>query len=296
MGVGHRPMSLSRRSFLTRTTLAATLGPGLAPLLAAPASRGFRIGACDWSIGKMADPAAFDVAKEIGLDGVQVSLGTKADDMALRTQAVQARYREAVKRTGLAVASLAIGELNNIPYKSDPRTIPWVADAPAAARALECRVILLAFFGNGDLKGDAAGTDEVVRRLKEAAPRAEKAGAILGIESWLSAAENYAIVERVASPAVKIYYDVANSEKMGYDIYEEIRWLGKKHAICEFHMKENDAVLGRGRVDFRKVRAAIEDIGYTGWMQIEGALPGGQPLGPTYTANYLFLRELFPRG
>lgn len=289
-------MNLSRRSFLSRTTLAASMWPSLAPLWAAPGSRGFKIGACDWSIGKMADPAALDVAKEIGLDGVQVSLGTDANQMSLRTAEVQARYHEAVRRTGQQVASLAIGELNNIPYKSDPRTISWVADAPAAARALDCRVILLAFFGKGDLKGDRAGTDEVVRRLKEAAPKAEKAGAILGIESWLSAAENFAIVERVGSPAVQVYYDVANSEKMGYDIYEEIRWLGKKRVICEFHMKENDAELGSGRVDFRKVRAAIEEIGYSGWMHIEGALPGGKALVPTYAANCRFLRALFPAG
>lgn len=43
-----------------------------------------RIGACDWSIGKASDPAAFELAKEIGLDGVQVSLGNVANNMHLR--------------------------------------------------------------------------------------------------------------------------------------------------------------------------------------------------------------------
>jgi len=288
--------NLTRRQMLTRTAVAATalgLSPRFTPLLADPAQRRFRIGACDWSIGKMATPDALSVAKEIGLDGVQVSLGTEKDGMHLRQPEVQQRYRAATAATGVAVASLAIGELNNIPYKSDPRTAAWVGDSVDAAAALGCRVVLLAFFGNGDLNGDKAGTDEVVRRLKEVAPRAEKAGVILGVESWLSAAQHLDILDRVGSKAVQVYYDVANSQKMGYDIYQEIRWLGKQGVICEFHAKENGFLLGQGKVDFKQVRAAMDDIGYSGWIQIEGAVPDGGQMLPSYQANVKFLRGVF---
>lgn len=289
--------TLSRRSFLGRAAGAATglaAAVSLAPLGAAPASRRFRLGACDWSLGKMATPEAFAVAKEIGLDGVQVSLGTEKDNMHLRQAAVQQAYRDAARQSGLAIASLALGELNNIPFKSDPRTIEWVRDAVDTAAALGVRVILLAFFYKGDLKGDAAGTAEVVRRLKTLAPRAEKAGVVLGLESWLSAEEHMAILDQVGSRAVQVYYDVANSEKMGYDIYREIRWLGRQGVICELHAKENGALLGQGRVDFRRVREALDDIGYAGWLQLEGAVPEGGQLVPSYRANLKFLRELFP--
>lgn len=282
---------------LRRTVTSAavlTSASALAPLWAAPESRAFKIGACDWSIGKMAAPDALDVAREIGLDGVQVSLGTEKDQMHLRQADVQKRYLEASARTGVALASLAIGELNNIPYKSDPRTISWVSDAVDVLPAVGCRVVLLAFFGHGDLKGDRAGTDEVVRRLKEVAPKAEQRGVILGIESWLSAEEHMDILDRVGSKAVQVYYDVANSEKMGYDIYREIRWLGKKGVICEFHAKENGALLGQGRVDFQKVRQAMDEIGYRGWMQIEGAVPPGGQMLPSYQANLKYLRSVFP--
>jgi len=272
--------------------LAAGFWGALSPLLAESAPRRFRIGACDWSIGKMADPSAFEVAREIGLDGVQVSLGTEQNGMHLRQDGVQRTYREAAKTTGLSVASLAIGELNRVPFKRDPRTIEWVSDCIDVCAPLETRVILLAFFGDGDLKGDAAGTDEVVRRLRVVAPKAEKAGVILGIESWLSAEEHVAIIERVGSPAVQVYYDVANSEKMGYDIYREIRWLGQQRLICEFHAKENGFLLGQGRVDFAKVRAALDAIGYTGWVQIEGAVPDGAAMLSSYRANAKFLRNL----
>jgi len=279
------------RSVQAGATLALT--PSLTPLFAAPAKRHFKIGACDWSIGKMGDPAALQVAKEIGLDGVQVSPGTAADNLRLRKPERQQQYHEAVKATGVAVASVAIGELNEIPYKSDPRTIAWVSDCIDICKALGCQTILLAFFGKGDLREDKAGVDEVVKRLKGVAPKAEKAGVILGIESWLSAQDHMDIIRRVGSPAVQVYYDVANSTERGYDIFKEIRWLGRKH-ICELHLKENGCLLGQGKIDFQKVRAALDDIGYSGWMQIEGAVPQGGQMLESYLANRKFLRTIFP--
>jgi len=285
---------LSRREMLRRTTLAlgglAGMGGGATPVLAAEKQR-FRIGACDWSIGKMADPAAFAVARDIGLDGVQVSLGTLANDMHLRRAEVQQQYQDAAKASGVAIASLAIGEMNNVPYKSDPRTIAWVRDSIAVGTALGVRVVLLAFFGKGDLRDDPAGVDEVVRRLQAVAPQAEQAGVILGIESWLSADQHLAILDRVGSPAVQVYYDVCNSNDRGYDIYREIRQLGKR--ICEFHAKENGALLGQGKVDFKRVRAAMDDIGYSGWIQIEGAVPPGKAMLESYQANREFMRRNF---
>ena len=260
---------------------------------AAGGKRRFKIGACDWSIGKMGDPTAFDLAKEIGLDGVQVSLGTVQNDMRLRTVQAQQEYKAAARKAGLAVSSLAIGELNEVPYKSDPRTINWVSGSIDVCRALGVRVVLLAFFSKGDLRGDKDGTDEVVKRLKAVAPKAEKAGVVLGVESWLNADQHLAIIDRVGSRAVGVYYDVCNSHDAGYDIYKEIRKLGRH--ICEFHMKENGVLLGQGGVDFRKVREAMDAIGYSGWMQIEGAIPPGKPTLESYQTNCAFLRRIFPR-
>lgn len=286
---------LSRREMLHRSVQVAAglaMAASCAPLLAASEKRRFKIGACDWSIGKHSDPTAFALAKQIGLAGVQVSLGTQANDMHLRRAEVQQQYKDAAKAGGVEIASLAIGELNNVPYKSDPRTIEWVSDSIDVCTTLGVQVVLLAFFSKGDLRGDKPGVDEVVRRLKIAAPKAEKAGVILGIESWLSADEHLEILDRVGSKAVQVYYDVCNSNDRGYDIYKEIRQLGKR--ICEFHAKENGALLGQGKVDFQKVRAAIDDIGYSGWIQIEGAVPSGKAILESYQANLKYLRGIFP--
>ncbi len=254
--------------------------------------KGFSIGACDWSIGAHSKTEAFYTAQKIGLDGVQVSLGTETNGMHLRRPEIQQAYREASAATGVKFGGLAIGELNNIPYKSDPRTEEWVSDGIDVARALGCKVILLAFFGKGDLKNDPEGQKEVIRRLKGVASKAEAADVYLGIESWLSAEEHMDIIQAVGSSHVKVYYDVANSTHMGYDIYREIPWL-KSH-ICEVHMKENDALLGKGVVDFRSVRKVLDEIGYRGWIHIEGGVPKGGSMLESYIANREYLRSIFP--
>lgn len=283
----------SRRQFLQSGSalLGLTALGRLSDLLAA-GKPAFGIGACDWSIQKTADVEAMEVARQIGLDGVQISLGTVKNDMHLRRKEVQEAFKAAVKKHKVQIGGIGLGELNNVPYKSDLRAEEWVHDSIDVAKALGVKVVLVAFFHLGDIKNDPQGQQVVIERLRKVAPKAEKAGVMLGIESWLDAREHVAIMEAVGSPNVKVYYDVANSHKMGYDIYEEIRWLGRDR-ICEFHMKENDHLLGQGPIDFKKVRQAIDDIGYTGWMQIEGAVPKGQQMLPSYVQNQAFLRKVF---
>jgi len=280
-----------------RQILKATLGLAglsyLSPLEAFSMehSKRFKIGACDWSINQLARVDSIEVAKKIGLDGVQISLGTIDDNMHLREAKVQQQYKDACDKYGMSIGGMAIGELNNIPYKSDPKAEQWVCDSIDVARMMDVKVVLLAFFSKGDLKNDIEGTKETVKRLKNVMSKAEDNGIILGIESWLSAEEHMEILNAVNSPNLKVYYDVANSNKMGYNIYEEIRTLGKEN-ICEFHAKENDHLLGKGVVNFKKIRKAIDDIAYDGWIQIEAAVPKDADMLESYIWNNKYLRSV----
>jgi sugar phosphate isomerase/epimerase len=288
----HRSLA-SRRQILTRTALAGVgvaLSPALAPLLAGPGSRWFKVGVCEWNLG-CNDPSSFDLAKEIGVDGIQVNMGSIGNGMHLRKPEVRHAYLATAKKHGLEVASIGVAEMNNVPLKSDPRAEPWLYDSIAVAKGLGVKVILLAFFGKNDLKNDKPGTDRVVELLKQAAPKAQEAGVVYGIESWLSAEEHMDIIDRVGSPAVQMYYDLGNSHLKGYDIYREIRWLGAKN-ICEFHAKDYEFLFGKGKVNFEEVRRAMDDIGYSGWIQIEGQTPLG--MIESYRQDRAYLKKVFP--
>jgi sugar phosphate isomerase/epimerase len=223
------------------------------------------------------------------LDGVQVNLGSVGNDLHLRQPAVQQAYLEAAKKTGVAISSLAIAEMNNVPLKSDPRAEGWLADSIEVLKQMNLKIVLVAAFGKGDLFGDQPGIDHTVAVLKRIAPAAEQAGVIFGLENYLSAEENLDLIRRVGSPAVQVYYDVGNSTDKGRDIYREIRLL--KGKVCEFHAKDGKFMLGQGRIDFQKVREAMDDIQFGGWIQIEAAAP--HELIADYQTDLKFLKGIF---
>ncbi len=284
---------ISRRELMVKGIRASSAGvAGAAWLKAYTVQAGFKIGACDWTLGRRADPAALVMAKRLGLDGIQVDLGGPKDGIPVLKPEVQKLYLETVAKQQVEIGSLAIGALNDVPYKSDPLAEEWVSESIDACKALGVKVVLLAFFAKGDLLNDPKGVAAVIERLRKVAPKAEKANVTLGFESWLSAEQHMDILHRVGSPAVKVYYDVANSHKQGYDIYKEIRLLGKN--ICEFHAKDYDGLYGKGSIDFERVRLAMDDIGYRGWLHIEGTkLPLGLEESIKYDERYL--RTVFPR-
>lgn len=272
----------------TRAAAALAVSSQIAMVFGDVGKRRHRVGACEWSLRK-AGPASLEIAKEIGLDGVQVAMGTAANKMWLRRPEVQKNYLDAARSTGVAISGLAITELNNVGLKSEPRAAIWLNDSVDVARALGVQVVLVAQFRNGELKGDAVGITRTVDVLREVAPRAEKAGIILGIENYLSAEENLDILQRVGSSAVQVYYDVGNSTEKGYDIYKEIKLLGKH--ICEVHLKDGHFILGQGRIDFHKVHDALEAIEFNGWMQIEAAAP--YDLVSDYRNQLAYIRNCF---
>jgi L-ribulose-5-phosphate 3-epimerase len=111
------PDRISRREVLTRSAQVAALAVvagGIRPLLAAPASRWFRIGVCDWTLGRQLGPKAFDLAKQIGLEGVQIDMGTSVNGMHLRRPDMQKSYLDAARQTGLEIPSMATGEFNAV--------------------------------------------------------------------------------------------------------------------------------------------------------------------------------------
>ncbi|MHB0957869.1 MAG: sugar phosphate isomerase/epimerase family protein [Pirellulaceae bacterium] len=272
--------------------LALASGPAV-HLLAQNAPRKFKIGACDWSIGRMQDVSALELAKTIGLDGVQVTFGQVGAKYDLRKPQAQAAYREACQKLDVEIASLGMVELNNKPYASDPEAEAWLLECVDVMSKMGQKVVLIPFFSAGDIRDKPEAQQEVIRRLKKAAPLAEKAGVILGIESWLNADDHLRILDAVGSPAVQVYYDVANMEQCGYDVYQGIRQLGRDR-ICEIHAKENGFLLGQGKVDFNKVKDALDDIQWSGWLIIEGATVEGKSLEDCYKLNLQYLRTLFP--
>jgi sugar phosphate isomerase/epimerase len=260
-----------------------------AAALAAAKPARFKVGVTDWNLKVEGKPESVALAKRLGFDGVQVSIGVGTDRLPLSDPALQQQFLAESKREGLPLASVCLNVLHRNILKSDPLGQRWVADSIPIARALGVKVILLPFFGKGALQ-TTAEMDFVGDALREVAPSAEKAGVILGLEDTISARDNVRIMERTQSPAVLTYYDVGNSTKGGFNVVEEIRWLGGKR-ICEVHLKDNPHFLGQGTIDFPAVVAALADIGFTDWAELETECPTGSVENDMKT-NLAYIRRL----
>jgi L-ribulose-5-phosphate 3-epimerase len=274
-------MQVTRRSFIGTS------------LVAFAAQRGvkLRLGVPDWSLGRSAQPEAIPFAAKIGFEGIQISLGIAADGvLPLSDAARQRTYLDEARRAGISLTSCRVEMLhrNYLPSR-DPLAPKWIAQAIPIARALGFKVILVPFFGDGAIKTPEE-RDYVGDVLRELGPGAEKAGVILGLEDTISAQDNLRIMERSKSPAVLTYYDVGNSSQNGFNVVEEIRWLGRER-ICEVHLKDNPHYLGEGKIDFRAVLDALGDIGFTGWAQLETSSPT-KNIEADMKRNLAFIRKL----
>lgn len=250
-----------------------------------------QVGVTDWDLRLTARVEAVELARRIGFDGVEVSLGrAKEGRLPQDDPEIIARYRAAAAQHKLTLASTCLDALHNNYLKSDPLAPKLLADAIRITEALGARAILLPSFGKA-APAEPGEQERVAALLREHAPAALKAGITLCLENDLSAEANARMVELSRSPAVKVYYDTGNSFNRGFDILKEIRWLGRER-IGQVHFKDGKSYLGEGKIDFRAVAQALNEIGYQGFIVLETPSPSGD-IEADMRRNLSFVRKLF---
>ncbi|MGH9720679.1 MAG: sugar phosphate isomerase/epimerase family protein [Bryobacteraceae bacterium] len=283
----------TRRTFLgaTGASLLAGLPAGVPAVLRAATISGLKIGVTDWNLRMTGQSEAVEMAKKIGFDGVEVSLGRKPVDnrLPLDNDEVQKRYIQEARKHNLHLAGTCLDILHVNYLKNDKLGQKWVADSIPITKKLDARVVLLPFFGKGALQ-TTEEMDYVADALKDIAPEAERAGILLGLENTISAENNVRILDRVRSKALKVYYDVGNSTNQGFDVVKEIRWLGRDR-ICQFHLKDNPNYLGQGKIDFPGVMKAIADLKFDGFANLETSTPS-KSVEADMSKNLQFIRGM----
>lgn len=158
---------------------------------------------------------------------------------------------------------------------------------PRAAAAHVPNVI--AMFGNRRGTSDAEALEHCVAGLKKIAPLAEERGVTICVELLNSRVDHagyqgdrtafgVAVIQGVASPRVKLLYDIYHMQIMEGDVIRTIRQSASH--IGHFH---TGGVPGRHEIDdgqelnYRAVARAIADIGFTGYVAHE-FVPSRDPL------------------
>jgi sugar phosphate isomerase/epimerase len=302
---------MQRRDFLSRAvalgavTLPSTAhaqAPAPPPVRRAepsPAPAGLplavRVGMTDWNLGKRGDITKIALARELGLDGIQVSLTFPTDGSPhLRQPETQVAFKQQALEHGVQICSLAIGNpgKTRLPFHTNPASAILLVEAVEVARNLGTTNILLPILGDSHIDMTSqAQVDTFVAMMKEVARYAEQAGVVIALEDWISAEDNLRLLDAIGSPAVGVYYDARNIKAKVHDPYGEPAKLGAR--IDQIHVKNGQQLMrDPEQLDWPRLAQEYEAIGYRGWYVLETGSPTGNFVADT-KANIEYVRRTF---
>jgi L-ribulose-5-phosphate 3-epimerase len=288
-------MRITRREFVSQAAIAATLASGVRSSAAPANPMPLKIGMTDWNLGRRGDITKIALAREIGLDGIQVSLIFPDDgSLHLRDPKIQAQFKQAALENGIQICSLAIGNpgKSRLPLHTNPAAAILLVEAVEVARSLGTNNILLPILGDShiDMKNQRE-VDTFVAMMKEVARFAEKAGVVVALEDWISAEDNIRLLDAIGSEFVGVYYDARNIKSRLHDPYDEPKRLGKR--IHQVHVKNGQKLMHETDIlDWPRLAQAYYDIGYRGWYVLETGSPSKNVLADTQ-ANVEYVRHTF---
>src|SRR5213596_1413151 len=153
--------------FITRRDLIHAIAASAVPAIAraqaaesaqakhAIASRPVRVGMTDWNLGQRGDITKIALARDIGLDGIQVSLQFPTDGKTptLRDPKTQAAFKRAALENGIQICSLAIGNpgKSRMPMHTSPAFAILLAEAVEIAYNIGTNNILLPILGDSHI-------------------------------------------------------------------------------------------------------------------------------------------------
>lgn len=287
-------MIISRRQFVTQTVAAPVLMAGVQSEPTA-GTLPVRIGMTDWNLGRRGDITKIALAREIGLDGIQVSLIFPTDGRPhLRERETQAAFKQAALDHAVQICSLAIGDPGKarLPLHTSPAAAILLVEAVEVARNLGTTNILLPILGDSHINmADARQVDTFVAMMKEVARHAEKAGVVVALENWISAEDSIRLLDAIGSDFVGVYYDARNIASRVHPPYGEPALLGRR--IHQVHVKNGPRLMHEQDIlDWPRLAREYYDIGYRGWYVLETGSPSGDLIADT-RANIEYVRQTF---
>jgi sugar phosphate isomerase/epimerase len=295
---------LTRREFLCAS--AAALG-SLAvsrSLLAQPATTQFsnqryKIAACDWMMLKRQKLGAFKLAKDCGMDGLEVDMGPLGKDPTFRSELgkpeVRQKFLNEWRNLGIEICSIAMSGFYAQSFPTREIDKP-VQDCIDTMKLMNVKVAFLPMGVEGDLVVHPERRPAIVERLKSIAKRAEEAGVIIGVETALDAAGDKKLLEDIGSPAIRIYFNFSNAIQNNRDLCAELQTLGKEN-ICQIHCTDQDGDLLQDdkKIDMAKVKQTLDEMGWAGWLVIERSRDAKRTRDVKYNfgANAKYLKSVF---
>jgi L-ribulose-5-phosphate 3-epimerase len=300
--LGYRQRAMNLRSgvaFILGSLLLFTL---LLPVLTQgqEQNKRYKIALIDLMLLKRQKLGALQLTKDLGADGVEVDMGGLGKrptfDNQLLNDTVRQSYLNKIKELNIEIPSLAMTGYYAQSFCEREEYKQSIADCIKTMQLMNVKIAFLPMGVQCDLVKNPDLRSKVVERLKEAGKMAQAAGVVIGIETPLSAAAQVKLLDEIGSPAIKIYFNVADALGAGRDVYDELRILGRRR-ICQIHCTNKDGVWLENdpEVDMKKIKQTLDKMKWSGWLVVERSRDAKQPTNvkANYGANTKYLKSIF---
>ncbi len=262
-----------------------------------------RIGMQQTAFGDIGLRECFVRAGRAGAEGLGLCYRTPDEALALGDAGHVREVRSLCERFGLPVLGLHLDVLCARPCLiGSPlmveRFSELVREAIAASVELGTPDVIVPFLGCNRIELPKE-FDVAAAAMLDLAAAAEERGVTLAVESSLPLGQLEELLAGCGSDFVKACVDTGELTACRHDPGSMIRGLGSS-AIAGVHLRdvqvasglppEFNVRLGRGNVNFRGVAAALQDVGYDGWVVLE--TPPGDERGAILAANVEYVRLL----
>ncbi|MFS2188075.1 sugar phosphate isomerase/epimerase family protein [Mucilaginibacter sp. Mucisp84] len=260
----------------------------------------YKVAVVDLMILKRQKLGAFQLAKEIGADGVEVDMGGFGDretfDNQLANDSIRNVFLNKAKELNLEIPSMGMTGFFAQSFAERPTAIKAAADCINTMKQMGVKIGFLPMGIKGDLVKFPELRPAIVSRLKEVGKIAEKAGVVIGIETALDAKGELQLLKDIGSPAIKSYFNFENAIRNGRDLDKELQILGKKY-IIQIHCTNDDGVWLQNdpKINMEHVKATLDKMGWTGWLVIERSRDAKDPRNVkwNFSANTSYVKSIF---
>ncbi len=275
---------------------------GMAPSTSLIAQDRYHVGVCDWMVLKRQKLGAFELAHQLGCDGLELDMGSlgkrEAFENKLRDDAEAARFKRVADSLGVEVGAVAMSGFYAQDLSQKDTYLSLAGDCfDTMDKMGNVRVAFLPLGGCGnDWSTDKQKRSVIVSRLHEIGELARQRGKVVGIDTPLDAAGNLRLLKEIKSDGISIFYKFQTIVENGWDLQKDLRKLGAKN-ICAIHATNTDSLWLRDdpAIDMPAVRQTLDKMGWSGWLFVERSRNTKmvRNVKMNYGNNVRYLKEIF---
>jgi len=262
----------------------------------------YKVGVCDWMILKRQKLGEFDLARQIGSDGIEMDMGGLGErelfDNKMRDDKEAQHFKSVADSLGIEIGAIAMSGFYAQDLTKRDNYMALVADCfDTMDKMGGAKVAFLPLGGCGnDWPTNKVKRSEIVNRLHRIGEAAKARGMRVGIDTPLDAKGNLRLLKEIKSEGIAIFYKWQTIVENGWDVVKDIKQLGARN-ICAIHASNTDRVWLRNdsTLDVPQIKKALDEMGWSGWLFVERSrdVKMVRNVKMNYSANVFYLKEIF---